>query len=103
MKTAYTVVSDYEGPHLDVGPTFESEAAAESYVGGSERNTVLTVVSWVDDFTEHDRARFLFRTDGIHEVSYVVAAEETDEIAYLNEASVGTTLVSNASLNNQNE
>ena len=94
MKDAYTIVRGLsDGPHWDVGVTFETKGQAERYCVQHPRAEYLHVVSWVDDFTEVDRGVLLFRSDGIHEVSWVVAEEPTETVEYAQEGCVGTTLV----------
>ena len=92
MSRAYTVV--YQNPpHLGVGSTFVSEEQAYDSIKDSPNREIWEVVTLIDDFTSVDYGVFMFRTDGIHEVSYVVAEETSDLIDTSNEAAVSTKIV----------
>lgn len=92
-QRAYTAIHSTP-PHWDVGPTFETLAAAEEWCGDSDYGyDPVEVVCWIDDFTAVNHGVFMFRTDCNHEVSFVVAEEATDMIEYGNEAYVGTRIM----------
>lgn len=92
MRRAYTLVHRVP-PHWDVGPTFETRAAAVDY---NETQTaeydIVDVTCWIDDFDAVDHGVFLVRTDCNHEVSFVVAHEPTDALETGNEAYVMTSI-----------
>ena len=93
-QTAYTVVYGITTPNWNIGPTYEREQDALRKVEGIAQDGVIPVVSWIDDYESADRGVLLWRTDGIHESSWVVAEERTDLSNTSNEGAVGTTLVS---------
>lgn len=100
MNKAYTVIYGINSVHWNVGPTYEREEDALRKIEGIAQDGVIPVVSWVDDYEQIDRGVLLWRTDGIHESSWVVAEERTNLSNTSNEGSVGTTLVSAAEAQN---
>jgi hypothetical protein len=93
-QSAHTVIYGITTPNWNIGPTYEREKDALRKVEEIPQDGVIPVVSWVDDYEQIDRGVLLWRTDGIHESSWVVAEEPTDLADTMNEGVVGTTLVS---------
>jgi len=91
-SAAYTVVY-HNSPHCNVGSTFRTKAQAYNDTQDRPDREIWKVVTWIEDFTEVNSGVLLFRTDGIHEVSYVVAEESTNMIETNQEAAVRTTIV----------
>lgn len=118
IQSAYTVIYGITTPNWNIGPTYEREQDALRKVEGIAQDGVrsdgsdsqgvlvenakgvIPVVSWVDDYEQIDRGVLLWRTDGIHESSWVVAEEPTELADKMNEGAVGTTLVSAAEAQN---
>lgn len=95
MIRAYTAIHGCtDGPHWDVGPTFEREDDAEAHCQPRHDTSYVEVVSWIDDFTEIDCGFLLFRTDGIHEASWVVSEKPSELSNSYNEGAVRTRFVS---------
>jgi hypothetical protein len=95
MSRAWTLIAGGPENHWDVGPTFETREEAEEYQKESRGfDTIQPVTCWIDDFDEIDYGYFLIRTDGIHEVSFVVAEEVSELIDTGGEAAVETTIKS---------
>jgi hypothetical protein len=69
MQTAYTVVYGMGERHWNVGATYPTRELAEQHADGA---SVQEVTCYIDDFDEVNAAKFMFRTDGNHEVSFVV-------------------------------
>jgi len=99
-QNAYTVIYAITTPNWNIGPTYEREEDALQKTEGIPQDGVIPVVSWVDDYEQIDRGVLLWRTDGIHESSWVVAEEPTELADKMNEGAVGTTLVSAAEAQN---
>lgn len=72
---AYTVVHGMGDRHWNVGPTYPTEELARENSHGAD---VMEVTCHVDDFEETDHAMFMVRTDGNHEVSFVVDEYDSD-------------------------
>jgi len=78
MNSAYTLIHGWGTAHLDIGPTYEAKAEAIEAAADSEYvHDVVTVVCHVEDFS-HGYGDFLVRTDGIHEMSFVVDVPTSD-------------------------
>lgn len=93
MQRAWTLIAGGPENHWDVGPTFETRGEAEEYKGESRAfDTIQPVTCWIDDFNKIDYGYFLIRTDGIHEISFVVAEEVTHLIDTSNESAVETSI-----------
>jgi len=92
-QSAYTVVYGIQTPHWNIGPTYERETDAQQKTDGCELDGYIHAVSWIDDFSDVDRGYLLFRTDGIHEASWIVAEEPSELSDSMNEGAVGTTLI----------
>ncbi len=93
VQRAYTAIHSTP-PHWDVGPTFETLADAQEWCGDTDSGyEPVEVVCWIDDFSVVNYGVFMFRTDGNHEVSFVVAEESTDRAECGNEAYVGTQIM----------
>jgi hypothetical protein len=93
IDTAYTVIYGTDTPNWNVGPTYEWNIDAQREVKENTSDDVIPVVSWIDDFEQIDRGVLLFRSDGIHEVSWVVAEEPSNLVDTMNEGVVGTSIV----------
>jgi len=92
MQRAWTLIDSSEN-HWDVGPTFQNRGEAEEYKSKESYFEIIQPVTcWIDDFEGVDYGYFLIRTDGIHEVSFVVAEEVSELIDTGGEAAVETTL-----------
>lgn len=94
MHRAWTIIH-MSGCHWDVGQTYEDKEDAQQYIEECENSNfyIQEVTSWVDNFNNSEHGTFLIRTDGIHEMSFVVAEETTERIKTSGEAAVQTRLI----------